>query len=180
MAKTTVRTRDAIERAASVLFAERGYAGTTVRDIAGAAGVDAALVIRHFGSKEQLFLDAMHLELEPNPLLDGPLDTLGERFVEHLLTADDRMRAVYLALIRASDAGGVGSRLREAHERDFVAPLRDRLSGPDADLRARMAASVVGGLLYALWVVRDDSLAATDPRDLAVRYGAVLQALLTP
>lgn len=36
------------------LFAERGYAGVTVRQIASAAGVSAALVIHHYGSKENL------------------------------------------------------------------------------------------------------------------------------
>lgn len=36
------------------LFAERGYAGVTVRQIAAAAGVSPALVIHHYGSKEQL------------------------------------------------------------------------------------------------------------------------------
>jgi AcrR family transcriptional regulator len=36
------------------LFAERGPDAVTVRDIAGAAGVSAALVMRHFGSKDRL------------------------------------------------------------------------------------------------------------------------------
>jgi AcrR family transcriptional regulator len=36
------------------LFAERGYAGVTVRQVASAAGVSAALVIHHCGSKENL------------------------------------------------------------------------------------------------------------------------------
>ena len=36
------------------LFAERGYAEVTVRQIASAAGVSPALVIHHYGSKESL------------------------------------------------------------------------------------------------------------------------------
>lgn len=36
------------------LFAERGPDAVTMRDIAGAAGVSAALLIRHYGSKEGL------------------------------------------------------------------------------------------------------------------------------
>lgn len=36
------------------LFAERGYTGMTVRQIAAAAGVSPALVIHHYGSKERL------------------------------------------------------------------------------------------------------------------------------
>ena len=41
----------AIRDAAMGLFAERGFAGVTVRDIAAAAGVSPALVIHHYGSK---------------------------------------------------------------------------------------------------------------------------------
>lgn len=174
------RSRDAIRAAAAALFTRHGYAGTSVRDIAAAASVDPALVIRHFGSKEALFLETMQVELGARPFDGGPLDSLGERFIRHLLAADDDVKGVFLALLRASDAGDVNLRLREVHERNFVAPLRDRLTGPDAELRSRLAASVVGGLLYSLWVVGDVGLAAADRETLIRTHGALLQALLTP
>ena len=44
----------AIRVAATQLFAEHGYAAVTVRQIAAAAGVSPALVIHHYGTKEQL------------------------------------------------------------------------------------------------------------------------------
>jgi AcrR family transcriptional regulator len=40
--------------AAEQLFARRGFHGTSVRDITGAAGVDVALINYHFGNKKQL------------------------------------------------------------------------------------------------------------------------------
>ena len=172
-------SRVAIRDAAVRLFAHAGYANTSVRDIAADAGVDAALVIRHFGSKEQLFLDTMRLEFEDIDL-DGPVETLGESIIRSLLAADDHVRGVYLALIRASDAGGVSSALRAAHEEGFVAPLAARLDGTDAGLRARLAAAMVGGLFYGLWIVGDEELLASPHDELARRYGAALQAVLTP
>lgn len=48
----TARAR--IRDAALVLFGERGVDGTTVRDIARAAGVSGGLVRHHFGSKDDL------------------------------------------------------------------------------------------------------------------------------
>ena len=173
-------TRSAIGLAAADLFVRNGYAATTVRDIAAVAGIDPALVIRHFGSKENLFLETMQLDLEHQPLLDGPIETLGVRFIDYLLVADDQVRGVYLALLRASDGGEIGSRLRTAHDENFVLPLMKRLEGDDRELRARLAAALVGGLLYSLWVVGDEVLLATDHRVLAQRYGSVLQSLLTP
>jgi AcrR family transcriptional regulator len=173
-------SRDAIWDAATDLFPRNGYAGTSVRDIAGAAGVDPALVIRHFGSKESLFLDTMTMQLDQQPMLDGPLEDLGEEFIRFVLSADDQVRGVFLALLRASDAGEINTRLREVHDLSFVAPLRGRLSGDDVELRARLAAALVGGLLYALWVVGDDELAAADPEHIVTRYGALLQGLIDP
>jgi AcrR family transcriptional regulator len=173
-------TRSEIASAARTLFSERGYAGTPVRDIATEAGVDAALVIRYFGSKELLFLETMQIDLEPDSFLVGPLETLGERYIEFLLGEQDRTRNVYLALLRASDSDGVSSRLREAHNSQFVEPLRQRLTGADSELRARLAAALVGGMLYSLWVVGDEFLLAADRAELVRRYGALLQALITP
>ncbi|MFC0408676.1 TetR/AcrR family transcriptional regulator [Roseomonas elaeocarpi] len=47
--------RAEILRAAELLFAERGYAAVSIRDIAGAASVPIALVRYYFGRKEELF-----------------------------------------------------------------------------------------------------------------------------
>ncbi|MBB3664752.1 AcrR family transcriptional regulator [Prauserella sediminis] len=173
-----VATREAIRAAAERLFLDRGYARTPVRDIAGAAGVNAALVIRYFGSKEELFLETMRLTIDDEPLLDVPIESFGRRFVEVVLSTDD-IRGVYLALVRGSGESRIAERLREVHEQALVAPLRARLSGADADLRARMAAAAVGGLLYSLWVVGDEDLAA-DRDELVARYGAIVQQLVAP
>ena len=52
--------RDEILAAAQALFAEYGYAGTTMRMIAQKAGVAFGLVSHYFGNKEKLFLVAGH------------------------------------------------------------------------------------------------------------------------
>jgi len=48
--------RRALEDAAADLFARKGYAGTTVDDIVGAAGVSKPALYRHFASKRDLHL----------------------------------------------------------------------------------------------------------------------------
>ena len=50
-------TRDRILDAAEALFSERGYAGTVVRDITRAAGVNVASVNYHFQGKRNLYLE---------------------------------------------------------------------------------------------------------------------------
>ncbi len=47
--------RDRILDAAEHLFAERGFEGVTLRQIASKAGVDVALASYHYGKKDELF-----------------------------------------------------------------------------------------------------------------------------
>ncbi|MDU0299079.1 MULTISPECIES: TetR family transcriptional regulator [unclassified Streptomyces] len=177
---SSASTRDSIHSAAAELFQARGFSRTTVRQIAAAADTDPALVIRHFKSKEQLFLETMHLTLDDEPLLDVDQEQLGQRLVELLVDLNGSARGVFLALVHGGNEPHIHDRLRDTHEHLFVAPLRRRLSGPDADVRARMAAALAGGLLYALWVADDRTLLRMDRAELVSRYGALLQEVLTP
>lgn len=52
-------TREQLLRSAAELFADRGYAGVSLEDIAQAAGFTKGAVYSHFGSKEQVFLAAV-------------------------------------------------------------------------------------------------------------------------
>jgi AcrR family transcriptional regulator len=175
-----VPTKERILTAAQRLFRERGWSGTSVREIALAARADPALVIRHFTSKELLFLEAMDVEVDASPLVAVPLDRFGEAFVAFLLDADEGTRSVFLAFVRGSGEPAIAARLKDAHERLFVAPLRARLAGDGAEERARLAAALVAGLLYSTWVVGDEVLLAADRHAVIARYGALLQQLLTP
>src|SRR5688500_18935618 len=78
--------RDAIAEAARRQFAELGYDRATLRGIADEAGVDPALVVRFYGSKDALFRDVM--ALPPGVaealagLAAGPRETIGRRLAE--------------------------------------------------------------------------------------------------
>ncbi len=55
MNQTTVSTEERIKEAATKVFLEKGFAGTTTRDIAREAGLNSALMNYYFRSKEKLF-----------------------------------------------------------------------------------------------------------------------------
>lgn len=52
---TAEARREAIVEAVQDVFAKKGFAATTTRDLAKAAGVSEALLYKHFPSKESLF-----------------------------------------------------------------------------------------------------------------------------
>ena len=58
-------TRDRILDTAEALFAERGFAGTAVRDIASAIGLTAASLYNHFAGKEALYAAVLERGLRP-------------------------------------------------------------------------------------------------------------------
>ncbi|MEV7429145.1 MULTISPECIES: TetR family transcriptional regulator [unclassified Nocardioides] len=173
-------TRTAIAEAARRQFQAGGYAATSVRSVAAEAGVDAALVMRHFGSKEQLFLETIDVEGAFEQALDGPPERLGERLVT--LVLDDRLgrvfRTTYRAMIRATDSDQVRTRLLEAMETTLAAPIAGRLEGEDVELRSRLVAAQVGGLLEALAILEDPVVTAAPPERVARWYGAAVQALV--
>ena len=174
-------TRAAIAQAARRLFKRQGYAGTSVRQIAAMAGADPALVIRHFGSKERLFLETVPVEGRFDHVTHGPLDGLGRRLVASLLTESPELTfSIWRAMLRASDSDLVRERLVVAMEQMFIEPLAPRLVGPHAELRARLVAAQISGLLDAVAVLGDERITGASDEELIALYGASIQTLVDP
>ena len=62
--------RRAIVDAAVPLFARKGFAGTTTRELAAAAGVSEALLFRHFPSKQSLYREILRLGCDGDPAFE--------------------------------------------------------------------------------------------------------------
>ncbi|MBV8133553.1 MAG: TetR/AcrR family transcriptional regulator [Alphaproteobacteria bacterium] len=62
--------RKAIVAAAVPLFARKGFAGTTTKELAEAAGISEALLFRHFPSKKHLYEEILRLGCEGDPALE--------------------------------------------------------------------------------------------------------------
>lgn len=73
-------TRERLLQAAENLFADRGYNGVSMRDIATHAKVNLAAAGYHFGSKENLFVESIMRQMRPlNERRLAALDTLEAR-----------------------------------------------------------------------------------------------------
>jgi AcrR family transcriptional regulator len=97
MARTQSRDyeqrRQAILERAAALYAERGFLGASIADLAAACKVSKSLVYHYYPSKEDILFDVMHSHVRV--LLDT-----AEIIVARRATAADKLRALTLSFMR--------------------------------------------------------------------------------
>jgi AcrR family transcriptional regulator len=177
-ARNAAATKQAILDAARHCFAHDTYEQVGVREIAGRAGVDPALVNRYFGSKEGLFSAAVGSKFDLTALFEGDRSTLGERLTRYVLKkkSPDADYDPLIALLRSSSSDVCGGMLRDALMHGFVHPLAARLEGPDALQRAELIGSTLLGLLVYRTVIGRD--AAEDSEGLTRSVATTIQSLI--
>ena len=178
-------TRGEVLAAARTSFADKGFERTTIRGVAAAAGVAPGMVHHFFGSKEDLFLEALAVPFDPRvvlrPVVEGPPDEVGLRLARVMVTIweDERRREPLLAILRgAMTSETVARMLRDGFLRIVAGILGPAVAGPDPRLRLQLAMSHVVGMLLFRFVVRVEPLASTPAEELIQRIGPVLQHYL--
>jgi len=73
-----ISTRDKILESAIRLFAEKGFSGTTTREIAEKAGVNEALIFRYFSTKRDLYSAIIERKISEEPGFEYPLEAFKE------------------------------------------------------------------------------------------------------
>jgi AcrR family transcriptional regulator len=176
-------SREDILAAARVLFGERGYDKASIRAIAGAAGVDPALVHHFFGAKEELFAAAMEFPVDPETLLPlilaGPRAELGERLVRTFLRLweDPRLRPQFVGIIRSATTSETGAALlREFVSSRLFARVAEALDVPRLNLNA--AASQVVGLAMFRYVLEMEPMASAGEDELVALLAPTIQRYL--
>ncbi len=180
-------TREAILGAARTAFAANGFAGTTIRGIASAAGVDPALVHHYFGSKDSLFLQIVQVPVNPREVVDsltsGPVDTLGLRMATAVLGVWESPVGTSLvaALRSAIDDPGMARPVREFLLTQVIGRVLRQAGCPPAEERTRAAllASQMMGVLMGRYILKMEPLASQPIETLIPNIGATLQRYLT-
>lgn len=172
-------TRAAILASARKAFAKSGYDGAGVREIAAGAGVTAMLVNRYFGSKEQLFAEAVAATMAaPVILTKENLQSadFGETFTAALVGLTKPGAAPldgFEILFRSAGSSPRAAEIaRKEIEKHHHRNLTDALDGPDAAERAAIALAFVAGFQMMRQMIGLKALAKADP--------ATLTALITP
>jgi AcrR family transcriptional regulator len=166
-----------------VLFGDRGYDKASIRAIAGAAGVDPALVHHFFGTKEDLFAAAMEFPVDPDTILPlvlaGPREEIGERLARMVLTVwgDPELRPQFVGVIRSATTNEMGARLlREFITSKVFARVADALNVPRLNLNA--AASQIVGVVMLRYVLEVEPMASASEEELVALLAPTIQRYL--
>jgi AcrR family transcriptional regulator len=175
-------SRVAILEAAREVFAERGYARATIREIARRAGVTHGLVMLHFGTKEHLLIEALPGPRAAMSAVPGDLATLPDRLAEVFVAETESAGGEHalVALIRSAASGeAVAMPLYAAMERELTAAFRDVL-GPGTEPYADLLSSLLIGVTFARHVARTGALAELTRTELVGYLVPAIRALLAP
>ncbi|MDO8308506.1 MAG: TetR family transcriptional regulator [Actinomycetota bacterium] len=192
----------AVLQAARLAFASRGYAQTTMKSVAVAAGVAPGVVKSLYSNKERLFAAAMRLPFDPAqavPELIAPgLDGMGERLVRMTLAlmGDESVRRDVTRVLRSDRAAAVSSSAAKAAGDDSTLALlrfvSEYLQGtvvdrvvmalgiPDARMRVTLISSYLVGVCTTRYLLRIEPLASASDDEVVALVGPAVQALLDP
>ena len=155
-----VGTRERILKAAELLFASRGYAGTRLHEIAHGVGVQKASLFHHFASKEDLYRAVLdeghhHSRVTLEKVLNGADTPLGkiraltEAYVDMVVAHPERTKI----LLRESFGDAPPGASRHETQQilgmvvDFVEDQRRQTGNAEVDVRALLV-GVIGMVAF--------------------------------
>jgi AcrR family transcriptional regulator len=150
--------RRRILEAALGLFAEKGFAGASIRDIATAAGVRSATLYAHYNAKEQILADLVlighqdhHQRLRAAVQNDDPAAALAALVEAHVRWHAEHPRLAIVANAElhalSAELGAASLALRDASTELLVGAIRQGTErGVFAPADVWMAAAAIGGM----------------------------------
>ena len=184
-------------KAARDAFMASGYARTTIKSVAAAAGVAPTVVTNLYNNKEALFAAAMALPFDPQraiPALIAPgIDGMGERIVRSTfqLVADEKIRA---DLSKAAGAvqGASSTKFSGVDIFAVIKPLSDYFQTavidrvlvavgiPDARLRGALISANLSGIIAYRYFLQVEPLATMSEDQVVALVAPMIQDLLDP
>jgi len=174
-ARKSDRTRAAILDAAQKLFAQHGHDRTTVRDIAAKASIDPALVIRYFGSKDELFVRAAAFDLRMPDLSKVKRSQIGDTLIRRFLELGEGFTGMTVLLRSAASNDYAASRVRELFAAQVLPAFARVGSRADAAERAGLVASQLLGLALCRYILKIPPVAEMSTEEIVKHIGPTIQ-----
>ncbi len=161
------RTRCAILAAARQLFAADSYDDVGLRDIGEAAGVDAALVNRYFGTKEALFAEALESGAQDLNIFKGTPEEFSDRVAAILVERKEGARLESFLMMLQSATSQKSSHLTEKFlDCRLRQPLKAWRCGDHDSVQAQLVLSIILGTAFSRTISPDFNLSESEKRKL--------------
>jgi AcrR family transcriptional regulator len=174
--RNATQTRADILSAARRRFATEGYERTTLRAVAADVGVDAALVIRYFGTKQDLFAAAAEFAIELPDLSNvDPDEVAGILLPRFFAVWEDE---TFVALLRAAMTSQIAADALRRVFAEQVAPKLITATPDNPTQRIGVMGAFVIGLATTRYVLVNPPIANLGRDELSRWAAPVIRQLL--
>jgi AcrR family transcriptional regulator len=179
--RQSAATRAAILSAARERFAASGYERATIRAIAADAGIDPAMVMRYYGSKEQLFAAAAaQVDLRLPDLAAVPPEEVGIRLARHFLDRWEHDEAMSVLLRAGATHEAAAQQMHRIFATQIVPAVATGCPDPaEASARAALITSQVLGAALCRYVLHLPPFVSMTAGEVTAWLGPVLQHYLS-
>ena len=179
--------KEQILAAAREEFALHGYKGTTMRSVARRAGCDAKLIHYYFGSKDELFAEAISQVMESLQIakwwVSQAQEGGGAQVLRQLLNfvETNESGSAYVAMVRALSSE---ERVRQM----FLDRVTSRLALPtftslglgQVSVRMNLMTTQLFGLINVRYIMKFEPLASMPRDEVAALVGPTLDRYMSP
>lgn len=162
-------------------FAEHGYEGATIRNIARDAGIDPSMVMRYYGSKEGLLAAAASFDLRLPDLAKIPREQIGIVMANHFVSrweAADHNDTMTVLLRASTTNEHARLRMHELFRTQVLAAFRPICRPEELMERAGFLSSQVLGVAMTRYVLKLPQITALPVQRLLVQVAHVVQHCL--
>jgi AcrR family transcriptional regulator len=176
-ARNANQTRADILAAARQRFGSDGYERTTLRAVAADVGIDPALVVRYFGSKQDLFAAAAEFTLELPDLTMVEPDDVADALLPSFFAVWEE-DTTFVALLRAAMTSPTAADTMRHVFATQVAPKLAVVTPDHPEQQAALMGAFVIGLATTRYVLANPAVANMSHDELIRWAGPVIRQLL--
>jgi AcrR family transcriptional regulator len=176
-------TRAKILEVAGAVFMERGYEQVGMREIAGKAGVTAAMINRYFGTKEALFTELIGDFFSFEKFLGIERSSFGENLaslvIQNFASDEPHGMSHFMPqhiLLRSAGDNGAPRIIKELLDTQVWQPLIAWLGGKNAPERAELIVCTMMGFIIMHKKIGGPTQSETDEKRLTALLARALQS----
>ena len=178
MRRSSEQTKGAILTAARERFGTAGFQAATIRAIAADAGVDPAMVMRYYGSKDKLFAAAAEFDLRFPDFATTDRTRIGRALVEHFLERWEGDEALVILLRSSATNVEAAQRMQEIFSTQIEPLAAIFVPAEVSGARAGLIATQILGMALCRFVLRLPPVVEMTRDEIAEWLGPTIQRYL--